>query len=271
MALTGGLVSYYKFDDASGNASESTASANTLTNNGTVAYAAGKLNNAADFGTTNSTKSLTRNGYLVSDGAVSFSLWGKQQTEIGSGIQTFLQIGTQSTGFRLDYDYNAGSRRLSLVRLRNSLATVTTSYTITLGTSSYYHLVGVYDLSTITLYVNGASVSTTAASLNGTTNWSPDLGHFSVGAIQDLNSGGFSQYASIFADELGIWNKGLTSTEVTTLYNTGVVNPYPFNTAYSMMGGVGSFTLSGQSNNLFPFNITNTSKPTTAFTNLAKP
>lgn len=50
MALTDNLVSYWKLDESSGNASDSVGS-NTLTNNGTAGYASGKINNAVDFGT----------------------------------------------------------------------------------------------------------------------------------------------------------------------------------------------------------------------------
>jgi len=208
MALIDSLVSYWKFDDASGSATDSTASIKTLTNNGTTTYAAGKLNNAADFGVANVAKSFSRTGYVVADGVVSYSFWVKQQTEIASGTQTFVMSGSESTALTVNYEYNAGSRRLSLVRERNNLPSVTASYTVTLGTANYYHIVAVYDLTQIILYVNGTNVSSTAATLNGTTNWSPGGGYFSVGAKRDANGGTVSQYASCFIDELAIWMSG---------------------------------------------------------------
>lgn len=48
MALTDNLISYYKLDESSGNASDSVGS-NTLTNVNSVVYATAKLNKGADL------------------------------------------------------------------------------------------------------------------------------------------------------------------------------------------------------------------------------
>ena len=269
MALTDNLVSYWKLDETSGNASDSTANVKTLTNVGTVTYAAAKINNGADFGTANTTMYLTRTGYVVPDGACSFSFWVKQRTEIASGTQTYILSGSESTSFRLDYDYNAGSRRLQLTRVRNNLTNVTTNYTVTLGTAAFYHVVGVYDASTITLYVNGVNVSSTAATLNGTTNWSPGGGYFSIGALRDSNDGTISQYASAYIDEVAMYSRGITSTEAMNLYNSGFANAYPF-TGYLMTAVVGAFTIAAQSVNMFRGFLTNTAKPVTTIINSPK-
>jgi hypothetical protein len=271
MALIDSLVSYWKFDDGSGNASDSTANVKTLTNNGTTTYSAGKLNSAADFGAANAAKSFSRAGYVVADGISSMSFWVKQQTEIASGTQTFVTLVSESTAFTISYEYNTGSRRLTLLRERNNLASASTSYTVTLGTANYYHIVMVYDLSSIILYVNGTNVSSTSTSLNGTTNWSPGGGYFSVGAKRDANDGTVSQHASCFVDELAIWNKVLSPTEVTNLYNTGNVNPYPFNLTYSLTCSAGSFLLTSRDVRFYKGDLMNVSKPTTTIVNTVKP
>lgn len=44
-----GLAGYWKLDESSGNAADSSGNSLTLTNNGTTPFAAGKYGNAADF------------------------------------------------------------------------------------------------------------------------------------------------------------------------------------------------------------------------------
>ena len=49
MALNTNILASWKFDESSGNASDSSGNGKTLTNINTIAYVAGKVNNAADF------------------------------------------------------------------------------------------------------------------------------------------------------------------------------------------------------------------------------
>jgi len=270
MAIIDSLASYWKLDESSGDASDATSNVRTLTNNGTTTYAAAKINNGADFGTINTTKYLTRTGYVVSDGACSFSFWVKQRTEIASGVQAFIDLVSQSTSLTLTYEYNAGSRRLRLSRGRNNLAYAYADYTVTLGTANFYHVVGVYDEASIHLYVNGALITSTAASSNGTTFWGGG-GFFSVGASRDANDGTVSQYASAYVDEVGVWSKALSAAEVTALYANAIGIQYPFPDSYSMTATVGSFSLSTSSVVLYKGELSNTAKPTTSITNINKP
>ena len=53
--LTTGLISYYQLEDRL-----DFYSTNDLTNNGSTAFVAGKVNNAADFGSPNTTKWLLK-------------------------------------------------------------------------------------------------------------------------------------------------------------------------------------------------------------------
>lgn len=272
MSILDSLASYWKLDESSGNASDATSSVRTLTNNGTTAYAAAKINNGADFGATNSTKYLNRTGsYVVSDGSCSFSFWVKQQTEIASGTQNLIILVSQSTFLSVGYEYNAGSRRIRLTRSRNNLAYVYADYTVTLGTANYYHVVGTYDGTYINLYVNGALITSTAASGNGTTNWTPGGGFFVVGAMCDANDGSISQHSSSFIDEVGVWSKALSLSEVTTLYGGGSGIQYPFPDSYSMTADTSSFTLTAKTTRLFKAELSNFSKPTTSINNLPKP
>ena len=54
MAILDNIRAAYKLDESSGNAADSSGNGNTLTNNGTVTYVTGKINNAALFDNTTS-------------------------------------------------------------------------------------------------------------------------------------------------------------------------------------------------------------------------
>ncbi len=56
MALIDTITASYRFDDASGNSVDSSGNGNTLTNNNSITFVAGLINNGADFGTANSNK-----------------------------------------------------------------------------------------------------------------------------------------------------------------------------------------------------------------------
>jgi len=221
MALDTNLVSYWKLDETSGNASDSVGS-NTLTNTNTVGYASALINNGADFGTANTDKSLSTTSTLgINGGAVAISIWVKMRTEIGSGIQTFVENATSTgtfTRYSIDYDYNGGTRRLRFTRTKSGVAAQTVDYNVTLGTADWYHLVLTYDTTNIKGFVNGASVGTTAASGNGSSG---------AGGTY-LGKDNLGSYSSIYLDEVGIWNRALSADEVAMLYDNGNGNQYEF-------------------------------------------
>ena len=226
MALTDNLVAYYKLDESSGDASDATGNGYTLTNTNTVGYASALINNGADFGTANTNKVLTRASNLgITNGACSISMWVKLRTEIASGTYGFIQKSnaTNHVAYIISYEYNGGTRRLAFNRQRQNTSNNYVNYTTTLGTSNWSHIVLTYDGTTLTGYLNGTSVgaplSTSGGGAGGGDN-TIDIGH----ANEQQNP----SYSSFYADEVGIWSRALTSGEVTSLYNSGSGNQYPF-------------------------------------------
>jgi hypothetical protein len=216
-SLLADAVAYYRMEsgalttDTSGNGF-------TLTNVNTVAEATGKYGGGADGGATNSTKYLWINNNLgIDGGACSISLWVKMNTEIGSGIQTFVsqQNTNTDTSFMITYDYNGGTRRIAFRRYRQGVAADENYYTITLGTSAFQHLVLTYDATNLRGYVNGTlQAGPTAFSGNGTGVTSEHLAILT-------NKGGAgtpSEYVSAIVDDVAIFNRVLTASEVTSLY-----------------------------------------------------
>lgn len=224
MALTDQLVSYWKFDESSGNAADSVGT-NTLTNVGTTAFAAALINNGGDFGSANSTKYFDKaTDFGVDGGNVSMNFWFKMQTEIGSGVYSlyYLDMTPSNTRYRVEYDYNGGTRRITWYRATpgNGGTDKNVSYTVTLGTANWHMITYTYDGTTLLGYVDGVQQATIAASGSGSIGLS-DI--FTVGAY--TGGGG---YTSGYVDEGGVWSRALTGAEITSLYNGGAGFQYPF-------------------------------------------
>jgi hypothetical protein len=228
MALTTGLLAYYRLDDQSGDSADATGNGYNLTNTNTVTYDAGVINNGADFGTANTNKTLrTASNYgLTGTSSITISMWVKLNTEIGSGgFWSLFSSGnsTTHTAFEIFYDYNGGTRRIEMSYSQFGVGSTWATYNVTMGTSNWYHLVLTYDASIhkVAGYVNNVALTAVSASGNGTSGGS---NYTSMACFYDA-SGGF---ASIKADEVGVWNRVLTSTEVSQLYNSGKSIAYPF-------------------------------------------
>lgn len=256
MSFLSNLIAYYKLDESSGNAADASGAGITLTNNNTVTYTntAGQflIVRGANFGAGNTNKSLsTANTMGIDGGACSISLWVKMNgADIASSVQVpFQQANTSTqTANQIFYDFNGGTRRLRFQRTKYSVGDQQLDYTITLGTTNFYHLVYTYDGATITGYVNGVSVGTAAASGSGSS------GGVSGFRLADSTATGLP--ASMYIDEVGVWSRALSSTEVSQLYNGGSGVSYTnFNTRY-WVGGTGNWDASTKTHWAFTSNGT---------------
>jgi hypothetical protein len=227
--LTDDLVSYWKLDESSGNATDSHSS-NTLTN-ANVTYDAGKIGNGALFNSTTDRFSSTSSDFAFErSDTVSFSFWIKwtgqadkvllsRQKGDGDPWQGYnIQSTATGTKLRIEFINSISGGNYFLIDTTNAVFT---------STGVWYHVVVTYsgnsNTSGITIYINGSSVA-----LSGGTN---ALSGSIVGSYE-FNLG--NRYLSSFnidamLDEVGIWSRVLTSNEVTLLYNSGVGLAYPFN------------------------------------------
>ena len=205
------LVAYYSTE--SGALTTDSKGSFTLTNDNTVGEDAGKYGGAADFGTANTNKRLSiLNDLGITGGAISISTWVKMNTEISTGSQTF--VSQQDTGthvnYQINYEYNGGTIRVGFYRNRQGILAEAIFYTITLGTSSWHHLVFTYDATNLRGYYNGVLVAgPTAASGNGA---GTTQDYFTIGS--DLGN----TYVSADVDDVAVFTKALSAEEVSTLY-----------------------------------------------------
>ena len=226
MALIDNLVSYWKLDESSGNASDSHGS-NTLTNNNSTAYVSAKINNGADF------ERGSSNFFEITDGSQSgldltdmtISAWFNLESLPSSG-QAYSIVAKMGHGgtnaYELCYCNEGGTLRFQFYT-ESGLGGAAFKYDTTLSTSTWYHVVLTLSGTTAQYYLGGSSVSGTGSSYvprNGT-------------APFRIGSGNLMEAADYFdgiVDEVGIWSRAVSSGEVTSLYNSGSGLAYPFST-----------------------------------------
>jgi hypothetical protein len=209
--LLTGLVAYYKLEDAT----EYYVGGGTydLTNENTVAFNAGLVNNAADGGSGNTNKALNlANGLGINGGNFSMSMWIKLASTISS-ITTFggqASNGGSNVGYEFEYD----GTTLTFNRFQNGTNDFNATETVALSTGTWYHLVGTYDGTTLKLYRNNVAKTPLTTSGNGGSALTQKFVLFK-------NPTANVRYFSGKIDEVGVWSKALTTTEIADLYNGG--------------------------------------------------
>jgi RHS repeat-associated protein len=212
--LRNGLVSYYNMQ---GNANDYWGSTN-LTNVSSTPFNTGKIGTGADFGANNTSHYLySSTNPIAFNGSHSVALWEKVETEPTTNSEYFWQESDKNGISFLDYyNYNdSGTYKLAF-ELYNCSAYPQATHVGDLGTSGYHFIAATYSyLGTMTLYVDGTAVaSTTGVSGSGSGCYASSTG-MSTDGIPDLGG----EKASAIVDEVGVWNRVLTQTEINNLFN----------------------------------------------------
>jgi len=220
------LVSAYK---AENNANDSLG-----TNNGTaqggLTYSTGKSGNSFTFNGSNSYVKLTTNSFQFT-GDFSYSFWLYMPTAAGSPQGLFMNFaydGSNFYGFGVHYD-NLLRMRIFNGTSNNNINALTCDYK-DLGYENSWNLITyTHKNGSNKMYINNTLITSNTSTINPIyySNHVPAIGAFHYGS-------GFSNLVQYYAmnnskiDELNVWNKELTSTEVTELYNSGSGKFYPY-------------------------------------------
>jgi len=199
------LEHYYKLDGTSGEVIDSLGTSDG-TNNGATPNVTGIINTAYDFDGTDDYIDTT---YSVS-GLTNFSigLWANwDNTDTGNVI-----ISNDDAGFDSSFRIRSNSGKISFnVQDGGSTQTDVDSLT-TISTGMWYHCVYVKEGTNHKLYVNaGTPASTTLAQ-------TPNSNNLYIGKRIATT---YDEPMDGKIDEVGIWNRALTPTEITELYNSG--------------------------------------------------
>lgn len=202
--IRGGMVALYHLS----NTNDYSGNGYNLTNVNSVSFSEGKFNYCADFGNANTNKYLWYNSNLGISGIgdITVSLWIKLRAEITTASWQFFSHRSTTTADRyldLTYEYNSGTRRLRWYSATGGY------YNITLGTTNWYHLVGVRtSAATTALYINGSlAVTGTVGTLGSGEN------KITIGATTTP-----SYYTSAYIDEVTVYNRRLSASEIKKWY-----------------------------------------------------
>jgi hypothetical protein len=217
MAIITNIVSYYKLEEASGSAADA-AGSNTGTVTGSPYSATGKIGSAYNFnGTTEYVQCGTGIATALNSSDFSVSLWINPDALISNPNYTSFIWNGSTEGFRIYY-YNGD---LIFGTLNAGGGWQSSTYTTTLSASTWYHVVATcVNGGAMKLYVNGSDVGSAATS----DGMNAIAGNFNIAT----NATAAGQWFDGTIDEIGVWDKVLTSTEVTDLYNSGSGFQYPF-------------------------------------------
>jgi len=211
--LTTGLEAYYPYESTS----TDFWSTHDQINNGSTTFSGGKVGNAADFGPTNTSKWLRNTDAIgINGGAISISTWVNITTAPSNKTYTFVDVdsGASNVGFYLQYSDSNGTKTIDFARDRLCVAVQSASINAALIPGTWYHLVGTYDGSLLSLYENNILVATSTGSGTGSCNQN----EIETGA---RNNGVTNKYSGL-VDEVGVWSKALSTTEIADLYNSGL-------------------------------------------------
>jgi hypothetical protein len=230
-SLTQSLSGYWTLDEASGGRADSTGLNNLSLVGSSVGSSATSINgNSALFTGTAGASSLQSTTFGGQTGSgFSFSCWIRPTVipTVGAnanGSGCILRFGGPSDTYRLAL-YVSDTNRISFLineALQGSPQTFFTGAAI----NNWYHVVVSIDPSGSTLsrlYVNNAVVSTFNSN-----QWNLNFLGMIVGA--NATSGATQYNYSGIVDELACWNRPITQTEVSTLWNNRegyvLANPY---------------------------------------------
>lgn len=217
------LVSYWELNEASGTRNDSHGT-NHLTDFGSTGSASGKAGNAADFEVFS--VNYLRHASVDVVGGFTASFWFNAESFNGNYRGLFSRDDNPATPRHQTTVYLTPSDKLACYIATGdgldggAAPNFDGSGSTVFATATWYHIVCTYDAANGLIgYVNG-SVEATGAINRGAILSSPGL--FALGKdILGESIGGADRYYDGLIDEVALWERAITSSEVTWLYNSG--------------------------------------------------
>jgi len=261
-----GLVAYWSFDEGSGTTAEdfSPANANTGTLTNGPTWVDGKVGKALSFDGTDDYVTMGDQASLeINNNSLAFGGWFYIDAYPAASNRMFLMTKGGVSGY--EYELTVNEYASSSNKFTATLFTTTTATYITVVSNTvpplntWFHVMGVWDKDAVSLkiYYNGTLENTstsTAGILHTTRTANFEVGRRSDNVEAKLNG---------LADEVRVYNRALSGTEITNLYQTsakasmntsensdltnGLVGLWSFNGAD--VSGTTAYDRSGNGNN----------------------
>ena len=237
MALIDDLLSYWSLDETTGTRVDSHGS-NDLADNGGVSGTSG----VATFDGSNDFLNIASNASLQM-GDVDFSIVYFFRASNVSGARGHVAKVSAASGTTWEYYLRTNGTEL---QFNISDGTNNGTAATTIANTTWYFVTAIHDSinDELRLYVDGTLVDTEAWTTGGLVS----TGAFALGARPATS------YAHFFAgdmDEVGIWKRALTPTEIADLYNDGNGRNYAYIEAtggggdVSVSAGIGALVAAG--------------------------
>jgi len=241
MALSTSLISYYKLDESSGVADDAIEN-----NDGTVSGAVtrdvtGKIGKAYNFTNSDGMVAIADGGdFSRNPGTQNFSVqaWIKLTSAGASWDSVFMDRNTANSSLAFYIRTSTSPCKLSCGGAGGDGGWRIDGDT-TLSSATWYHVVLVVDGTTAKVYLNGSEdgsdVGFTAYTASG-----------SGSTIGRWRGSGWEHPMYGVIDEVAYWSRALTTTEITTLYNSGSGLAYPFGVDKTVEPSTQTLSLSGE-------------------------
>ena len=211
-----GAAGFWGFDETSGTTALDTSG---LNNHGTLATGTsrvtGRTGGALAFNGTTGKVTIPDNPTLDITNALTITAWVKPDTIATQYILKKAQASTTD-----GYELSLASTGRPFFRINRATSADTyranAPTAISSNGTTWTHLVGVYDGTRMRLYVNGTEV----ASINGPTS----IGTNNLPLVIGAEPGDGAPLDGT-VDDARIYNRALTTTEITNLYTTGTTTP----------------------------------------------
>lgn len=219
MALTDSLVAYWRLDESSGNATDSSGNSRTLTAIGAPGSRAGKLGNARDF-VPGSSQRFEIAAASLGSVFVGTASWTMAGWILPDDAATFREIAGQFSGSlrgpMIRFEGTGASVRVQW--LNDATANFQVGSVATLSAGAWYFIAATYDIADSKLRFRLNATTTTSSALTGT--FSASTVPFALGQ-RSGTGGSFGAYWDGGIDDFGVWSRALTSAELDQLYNSG--------------------------------------------------
>lgn len=214
MALFDGCVAAWKLSDLI----DATGRGNTLTNNNSVAFVAGKIGNAAEFVTASSKFLSKASSADVDRGHTEWSLGFWYKPASTTSIQVLIGMQDDVNGGGFSIRTAAGGNGLTFTTLTSGgSASGSVSVTPAFVAGNWYSIVVRHSPTDGLLYLNvNDTASSGSGGLTGTTG--SCAAQFRIGARAYP---GFQEYTDGLIDAVAIWSRKLSNAEVTEFHNSG--------------------------------------------------